>query len=463
MIVKFFKSNNNPKAALDYLIGKERDREEATLLQGNVDLSLKIAESLTFANRYTAGCLSFEENDIPREDKQAIIDHFENAVFSGLEAEQYNILWIEHRDKGRLELNFFIPNVELTSQKRLQPYFDRADRPLIENLKQVINHKYGLSDPNAPEKRQSLISRADLPKNKKEALNAISDGIEGLIKSGNIKNRDDIIRALESSGIEIARITPKNISIKTEGQNLRLKGAFYEQDFKFSEDLSRDLTERAREYERSRPERYQTARERLDRAITARQQEFSRKYPNRAIEINQENGKYVSVTHDNSVIIASDNLPSRSLSRMAGEQKLPRNERVESISGALPNPIKQYKTNQLHDEGQFKTNVRTDRPQLQRNVMGRQLQDNTGKIDNDSNNRAFRESIERIIATARKYSQSIIEKVGRIGTRERLNQETEQRNQQRISDIKSTNKIFAIELNLKKQAVKKEKGFGISL
>lgn len=457
MIVKFFKSNNNPKATIDYLIGKERDREEATVLQGNVDLSLNIAQSLTFANRYTAGCLSFEENDIPREDKQAIIDHFEKAVFSGLETEQYNILWIEHRDKGRLELNFFIPNVELTSQKRLQPYFDRADRPLIENLKQVINHEHGLSDPNAPEKRQSLISQADLPKNKKEALNAINEGIEGLIKSGNIKNRDDIIRALESSGIEIARITPKNISIKTEGQNLRLKGAFYEQDFRFSEDLSRDLTERAREYERSRPERYQTARERLDRAITARQQEFSRKYPNRAGEINQTYDKNISITDANS-IHHSDNYRYRGiLSSVEGEHQLPRNERVENISGALPNPIEQHKTNQLHDEGQFKTNVCTDRPQLQRNVMGRQLQDNTKELNHDSNNRAFRENIERIIATARKYSQSIIEKVGRIGTRERLNQETERANKQGINEIKSINKIFEVELNIKNKSTSKDK------
>ncbi|WP_434221106.1 hypothetical protein, partial [Klebsiella pneumoniae] len=40
--------------------------------------------------------------------------------------DQYACLWVEHRDKGRLELNFVIPNIELQSGKRLQPYFDRA-------------------------------------------------------------------------------------------------------------------------------------------------------------------------------------------------------------------------------------------------------------------------------------------------------------------------------------------------
>ncbi|EEZ6074964.1 relaxase/mobilization nuclease domain-containing protein, partial [Escherichia coli O6] len=45
---------------------------------------------------------------------------------------QYSILWVEHQDKGRLELNFVIPNMELQSGKRLQPYYDRADRPRID-------------------------------------------------------------------------------------------------------------------------------------------------------------------------------------------------------------------------------------------------------------------------------------------------------------------------------------------
>lgn len=45
---------------------------------------------------------------------------FEEALFEGLER------GTEHTDKGRLELNFVIPNVELSTRKRLQPYFDQA-------------------------------------------------------------------------------------------------------------------------------------------------------------------------------------------------------------------------------------------------------------------------------------------------------------------------------------------------
>ncbi|HFG3700452.1 TPA: relaxase/mobilization nuclease domain-containing protein [Escherichia coli] len=53
---------------------------------------------------------------------------FERVLMPGLDKDQYSVLWVEHRDKGRLELNFLVPNTELLTGRRLQPYYDRADR-----------------------------------------------------------------------------------------------------------------------------------------------------------------------------------------------------------------------------------------------------------------------------------------------------------------------------------------------
>ncbi|MBW6086045.1 relaxase/mobilization nuclease domain-containing protein [Escherichia coli] len=69
-----------------------------------------------------------------REDVKKVMASFERVLMPGLEKNQYSILWVEHRDKGRLELNFVIPNMELQTGKRLQPYYDRADRPRIDAL-----------------------------------------------------------------------------------------------------------------------------------------------------------------------------------------------------------------------------------------------------------------------------------------------------------------------------------------
>lgn len=436
MIIKFFKSNNNPKATMDYLIGKEKDREQARVLQGDIDLSLKIAESLDFSNRYTVGCLSFEESDLPEEQKKEIIERFESSFLSGLEPDQYNITWIEHRDKDRLELNFFIPNVELTSQKRLQPYYDKADRPLAENFKQVINHEYGLSDPNAPEKKQTLITRHDLPKDKKEALNIINSGLMELAKNGQIKNRDDVIQTLKNNGFEIARVTPNNISIKTDGQNLRLKGAFYEQDFRFSKELSTDITERARDYKSGSEERYRTANEKLNRAVNQRQQEYSRKYPNRTIEVNQKNDKNVSLTNDNSYLITNDINHNKFNNRVDGKQRVSEHERLETISPNIQRTIEQGTNGEMQTTNGRVNALHSDRQKIYQSELGRQLQNNTGELDDDTDNTALRERIKRVIETARGHAQSLITKIRSIGTRERLDQTTIRSNNGTIGELK---------------------------
>jgi len=165
MIVKFFphpKTGGSPHKSMDYLLKK--NEYEVQVLQGNPRLSVDIAEGLSFKNQYTVGCLSFEEENISNVHKQGIMQKFEKTFFAGLKPEQYNICWIEHTDKGRLELNFFIPNVELETEKRLSVYFDRADRPLADNFKKIINLEYDLSDPDAPQKRQMTILSRNYPK-----------------------------------------------------------------------------------------------------------------------------------------------------------------------------------------------------------------------------------------------------------------------------------------------------------
>ncbi len=77
-------------------------------------------------------------------------------------------------DKGRLELNFVIPNMELQTGKRLQPYYDRADRPRIDAWQTLVNHHYGLHDPNAPENRRTLTLPDNLPETKQALAESVT-------------------------------------------------------------------------------------------------------------------------------------------------------------------------------------------------------------------------------------------------------------------------------------------------
>ena len=62
----------------------------------------------------------------------------------------------EHQDKGRLEPNFVIPNMELQSGKRpSRTTTGQTGRELMPGRRWLITH-YGLHDPNAPENRRIL-------------------------------------------------------------------------------------------------------------------------------------------------------------------------------------------------------------------------------------------------------------------------------------------------------------------
>jgi len=282
MLVKFFKNKGggSPKASIDYLLGKDRQREGAEVLSGNPELSLAIAAGLDFKNKYTVGCLSFEEKDIPESVKYELIQKFENTIFAGLDREQYNICWIQHTDKNRLELNFFIPNVELTTEKRLQPYYDKADRWLVDAFKKVANHEYGFSDPDAPEKRQTLSKRFCDGKDRGELKEAITEHIESLVANGIIKDREGVLTAIADLGLEVSRTTKKSISIKNpdEGLNIRLTGVLYEQDFRIDTENQERIRERATDYQNRNEERYHEVYSRLERGINQRARDNIKKY-----------------------------------------------------------------------------------------------------------------------------------------------------------------------------------------
>ncbi|MDX6843362.1 relaxase/mobilization nuclease domain-containing protein, partial [Hafnia paralvei] len=165
MIVKFHaRGTGKGSGPVDYLLGKDRARVDAKLLRGASEEVIALIDSSPYAKKYTSGVLSFAEADLASETKQKVMDSFERALLPGLDADQYSVLWVEHRDKGRLELNFVIPNIELQRGKRLQPYFDRADRPRIDAWQTVVNAQLGLHDPNDPLNQRALVTANSLPR-----------------------------------------------------------------------------------------------------------------------------------------------------------------------------------------------------------------------------------------------------------------------------------------------------------
>ncbi len=281
MIVKFHaRGVGRGSGPVGYLLGLDGAREGATLDRGDPVLIEALIDSSPYAKKYTSGVLSFQEADLPREDKDKLMDSFEQALLPGLDRDQYACLWVEHQDKGRLELNFVVPNVELLSGKRLQPYFDRADRPRIDAWKTVINAQLGLHDPDDPLNKRTLVTPRDLPFAKQDAAQAITDGLLLLAAAGELADRADVVATLEKHGFQVVRETRKSISIADPegGRNIRLKGALYEQDFRAGQDLRGELEAAGERYRNEREQRVREARASYSRGVAIKQSEFNRRY-----------------------------------------------------------------------------------------------------------------------------------------------------------------------------------------
>ena len=279
MIVKFFThGTGGSKGVFDYLLNDKEQpdgkRLGAEVLRGDIDNQALLIDSLDFKQKYTSGCLSFTEtaDEVTTEQKNALMDGFEETLRAGLDVDRVSVSWIEHRDKGRLELNFVFADVDLEHGRAFQPYIHYQDKRRVNAWKDMQNIEYGFTDPNDPANKRLMAQRDNLPRDIKDARQAITDGLKALVVEGVIANRDDVIQALTDGGFEIARETDKAISIKnpdpTAKRNIRLTGGLYERGFKFSREVQSEITAASEDYRAGSRERYDAAKQLYDSEIT---------------------------------------------------------------------------------------------------------------------------------------------------------------------------------------------------
>lgn len=261
MIAKFFnRGRGGGRGPTEYLLGREGDRPDAELVRGNPDEVRDLIDGLQFAKRYTSGVLSFAERLTP-EQREQVIDSFERALLPDMEG-RFSSMWVEHTEHDRSELHFVIPNVDLPTGKRLQPFYRYGDGDRIQAWQTIINAEMGLADPNEPKRKRTLVPVADLPRDKQEAVTRINSGLLAMAEAGAIKSRDDVVRALQDAGFTVARETKSSISIAdpSGGKNIRLKGALYERSFSISQDLRGEIERSQHDYEQAAGERLTAAR-----------------------------------------------------------------------------------------------------------------------------------------------------------------------------------------------------------
>lgn len=268
MIVDFFRHGTGlSKGCLDYLLGEDREREHAEVLAGEVELIAQLIDSSPFTKKYTSGCLSFYEHDLSESDKQKIMQDFEHCLFPGIEQDQYQILWVQHQDKvnpetgeTRLELNFVIPNVELSTGKRLQPFYAPVDLDRVDLFKKITNAEYKLYGPDDPNHQQLLINKKNLPQDIKDFKEQLHQRICQAAIEGKVADRQKLVEWLESNDVKVIRQSKQSISIENPYEDakrpIRLNGEMYEQGFRATGEYRQEIQQRIAEYRGTTGERY---------------------------------------------------------------------------------------------------------------------------------------------------------------------------------------------------------------
>ena len=278
MLVKFLPTyTGGGLGSINYLLNERKAAGTARVVKGDENLTRAIIKGIDFKQKTCFGVLSFEEKHdfLTEEQKLKIIKDFERALLGDYMLDRVNVLWVEHSDKnGRLELNFLIPKIDMSTGKSFNPYLAKFDQHRIDLIKRIINDEYNLSSPDDPAKEQTSASKKNI--GHYQNLEELDKKLHDLAKEGYIKNRDHMIELLMQSGIEVTRSTKKSITVVLPNQKTknRLKGGIYDANFTGAQglgELGQSSSRRIREFHNRNPqEELKGNRQKLEELIRKR-------------------------------------------------------------------------------------------------------------------------------------------------------------------------------------------------
>lgn len=295
MIVKFFKSSGSGKALADYLEAEQVHQRDPVTgrtlydqpkisrdappepLRGSFAEVVALSETLSFAKTYKAGVIAFDAGDSPSPQQiQAVIDDFQKHAMAGLDQDRACWAWNLHRDKGNIELNFMVSNVDLDTGRFLN-IAPPGHEKFFNAWRDLKNLEHGWASPADPARQQEFKTPRGEAKTRVQTKELIHANVTALLDAGLFEpNRAGVLEALKTMG-EITRPGNDYISIRLpdEPKPYRLKGGIYAADFNGS---SEAITAAARSRQPSRESQLESARSDAQRAYESRARHFQARY-----------------------------------------------------------------------------------------------------------------------------------------------------------------------------------------
>lgn len=301
MIVRFFKTGQScGEGPVNYLL-RLRDHagelrpEQPEVLEGNPRLTIALINGITRQHKYASGCLAFRPSEQPsKKELQGIIDAFKAVVAPGLDQDQFNSLFVIHREAQDrktglpgFHVHFVMPMTilagvtatgkELTG-RRWNPH--PPGKRTIETMTlftQVINHEHGWSQVVENPLRVGVDSfwRKVSTTNTTKAAELLRQELNKGIRSGKINSRDELCSYMDQLlGLTITRTGHDYVSVKfpNGGRAVRLRGAMFESQTDYA--TLRSAVSQSHGAETLSPSTYQQAKSRLANLLNERASEL---------------------------------------------------------------------------------------------------------------------------------------------------------------------------------------------
>ena len=238
MIISFFKSGTSgARSAINYVLGVlDHEKNERSVKPKVIDGSIEAFQTSVEFNpnkwKYTSGVIAFRDNENPsNEEKKQIIKNFKATYFAGMPEDSIPCAFIEHRDKGNLEIHFLASRMTTNFKSfNMNPPGQKAFE-LTKSFQSLVNHKFGYDQviENPLKVHLTKFEKIFPDESKAKIKESLAEKLSIGIQKGKIKNRNELISTLEQVGGKITRVGQDYLSVKFPKmeKSIRLKGPFF--------------------------------------------------------------------------------------------------------------------------------------------------------------------------------------------------------------------------------------------
>lgn len=299
MIVRFFKTGlSRGEAPVKYVLGETDHDGDARffrpqILEGNPDQTIRLINQCTRRHKYSSGVLAFRgEESVSPDQLNAILDKFRETIAPGISPEQYQCLFVLHKDpidkktgNQPFHVHFVIPMTFLAGEtyngkslagKRFNPHPPgQTSQEIMALFAATVNHEYGWKQIVEDPLRIGIDSfwrKIDGQTNQRK-VDLLGKELTQRVQKGALTNRDELIGFIENDlGCAITRKSDNYISVRLPHmtKSIRLKGKLFEAKTDYAREFATHSLQNSRTMNTLTVPEYEQAKTRLNQLLEER-------------------------------------------------------------------------------------------------------------------------------------------------------------------------------------------------